>query len=119
MTREVFATTPPGLQVRALASGVGPIGVDGIDTHKRGNRPEGCGNLAEDPIRCVDLTDPDVIISYGSTEAWGRYLHEMPPGWSLDIVQQLVATGDYQISYQNGFDVVLRKVEPAGPGGTP
>jgi hypothetical protein len=120
MAREVYATTPPGLQVRPLVSGVGPYGADGIDTHSRGNRPEGCSDLADDPIRCVDLTDPDVIVSFDSTEAYGRYLQLKPPGWTLDIVQQLVASGEYVITYQNGFDVVLRKVEPTGlPGGTP
>jgi hypothetical protein len=132
MSREVYATTPPGLQVRPLVSGVGPYGVDGIDTHDRGNRPEGCSDLADDPIRCVDLTDPDVIVSFDSTEAYGRYNQEKPPGWTLEIVQQLVATGEYVITYQNGFDVVLRKVEqpapppggaqpapPPAPGGTP
>jgi hypothetical protein len=132
MSREVYATTPPGLQVRPLVSGVGPYGVDGIDTHDRGNRPEGCSDLADDPIRCVDITDPDVIVSFDSTEAYGRYNQEKPPGWTLEIVQQLVATGEYVITYQNGFDVVLRKVEqpapppggaqpapPPAPGGTP
>jgi hypothetical protein len=132
MSREVYATTPPGLQVRPLVSGVGPYGVDGIDTHDRGSRPEGCSDLADDPIRCVDITDPDVIVSFDSTEAYGRYNQEKPPGWTLEIVQQLVATGEYVITYQNGFDVVLRKVEqpapppggaqpgpPPAPGGTP
>jgi hypothetical protein len=119
MSREVYATTPPGLQVKPLVSGVGPYGVDGIDTHDKGNRPDGCSNLADDPIRCVDLTDPDVIVSFESTEAWGRYLQLKPPGWTLDIVQQLVASGEYVITYQNGFDVVLRKTEPGALPGAP
>lgn len=116
MAREVYATTPPGLEVVPLISGVGPYAVDGIDTHSRGNSIEGCSDLADDPVLCVDKQDPDVIVSFESTEAYGRDLKLMPPGWSLDAVQQIVATGEYVITYQNGFDVVLRKVEP---GGTP
>jgi hypothetical protein len=120
MSREVYATTPPGLEVVPLVSGVGPYAADGIDTHSRGNNPEGCSDLADDPIRCVDLMDPDVIVSFDSTEAYGRYNKLKPPGWTLDIVQQLVASGEYVITYQNGFDVVLHKTEPTGlPGGTP
>jgi hypothetical protein len=118
MAREVYATTPPGLEVVPLVSGVGPYAADGIDTHSRGDVIEGCTNLANDPARCIDAQDPDVLVTFDSTEAYGRYLDLKPPGWSLQIVQELVASGEYVISYQNGFDVVLRKVEPAGlPGG--
>ncbi|TQM03940.1 hypothetical protein [Pseudonocardia kunmingensis] len=118
MAREVYATTPPGLEVVPLVSGVGPYAVDGIDTHSRGNNVEDCSDLIDDPLRCVDLQDPDVIVSFDSTEAYGRDLKEMPPGWSLQVVQQIVATEEYVITYQNGFDVVLRKVEPSNlPGG--
>jgi hypothetical protein len=119
MAREVYATTPLELEVVPLISGVGPYAVDGIDTHSRGNSIEGCSDLADDPVRCVDLQDPDVIMTFESTEAYGRDLKLKPPGWSLDVVQQIVATGEYVITYQNGFDVVLRKVEPAGPPGAP
>jgi hypothetical protein len=118
MAREVVATTPPGLEIVPLVSGVGPYAADGIDSHSRGNGIEGCTNLAEDPIRCIDLQDPDVIVSFDSTEAYGRVLDLKPPGWSLQIAQDLVASGEYVITYQNGFDVVLRKVEPTNlPGG--
>jgi hypothetical protein len=119
MSREVYATTPPGLEVVPLISGVGPYAVDGPDTHSRGNSIEGCSDLVDDPVRCVDLQDPDVILSFESTEAYGRYLKLKPSGWSLDVVQQIVATGEYVITYQNGFDVVLRKVEPTGLPGAP
>jgi hypothetical protein len=116
MAREVYATTPPGLEVVPLVSGVGPYAVAGIDTHSKGESIEGCSDLIDDPLRCVDLQDPDVIMSFESTEAYGRDLKLMPPGWSLDVVRQIVATGQYVITYQNGFDVVLRKVEPGAPG---
>jgi hypothetical protein len=118
MMREVYATTPPGLEVVPLVSGVGPYLVDGADTHSRGNGVDGCSNLADDPARCIPAQDPDVIVSFDSTEAYGRYLDEKPPGWSLQVVQELVASERYVITYQNGFDVVLRKVEPTDlPGG--
>jgi hypothetical protein len=124
MAREVYATTPPGLEVVPLVSGVGPYAADGIDSHSRGNGPEGCGNLSNDPLRCVDLEDPDVIVTFDSTEAYGRDREEKPAGWSLKVVQDLVASEEYVITYQSGFDVVLRKTElvnpPApGPGAPP
>ncbi|MGH3588850.1 MAG: hypothetical protein ACRDQ0_21280, partial [Pseudonocardia sp.] len=117
MAREVYATTPPGLEVVPLVSGVGPYAVDGIDTHSRGSQIEGCSKLSDDPMRCIAAQDPDVLVSFDSTEAHGRYLDLKPPGWSLQVVQELVASGRYVITYQNGFDVVLRKVEPDVPGG--
>ena len=118
MMREVYATTPPGLEVRPLISGVGPYAVDGVDTHSRGSQIEGCTNMADDPARCIPAESPDVIVSFDSTEAQGRDLDLRPPGWSLALVQELVASGQYVITYQNGFDVVLRKTEPAElPGG--
>jgi hypothetical protein len=119
MTREVYATTPPGQEVVPLVSGVGPYSVAGVDTHSKGEGVDGCDDLIEDPLRCVDLQDPDVILSYESTEAYGRDLKLKPPGWSLDVVRQIVATGEYVITYQNGFDVVLRKVETAQPPAAP
>ncbi|TQM45629.1 hypothetical protein [Pseudonocardia cypriaca] len=120
MTREVYATTPEGQEVVPLVSGVGPYSVAGVDSHSKGDGVDGCSDLIEDPIRCVDLQDPDVILSYESTEAYGRDLKLMPPGWSLDVVRQIVATGEYVITYQNGFDVVLRKVEtPEAPPAAP
>jgi hypothetical protein len=115
MAREVYATTPPGLEVVPLVSGVGPYAVDGIDTHSRGNNVEGCSDLVDDPLRCVDLQDPDVIVTFDSTEAYGRDLLEKPAGWSLQVVQQIVATEEYVITYQNGYDVVLRKAELSAP----
>jgi hypothetical protein len=41
-----------------------------------------------------------------------------PPGWSLQVVQELVSSGRYVITCQTAFDVVLRKTSagslPAG-----
>ena len=90
-----------------------------MKTHSKGNDVEGCSDLADDPLRCVDLQDPDVIVSFESVEAYGRYNLLKPPGWSLEMVKQIVATGEYAITYQNGFDVVIRKIEPAGQPGAP
>ena len=114
MIREVYATTPPGLEVIPLGN-VGPYQVEGVDTHSRGQTHEGCTQLADDPIRCVDLESPDVIVTFDSVEAQGRDLDLKPPGWSLQAVQELVASGKYVITYQNGYDVVLRKVAPPAP----
>jgi hypothetical protein len=91
--------------------------VEGVGTHSRGSNIEGCGQLADDPIRCVDAESPDVIVTFDSVEAQGRDLDMKPPGWSLQVVQELVASGKYVITYQNGFDVVLRKTAAAPPPG--
>jgi hypothetical protein len=111
MMREVYATTPPGQEVMGLYD-VGPSGVEGIGTHSRGTQIEDCKQLADDPIRCVGLEAPDVLVNFDAIEAQGRDLDLKPPGWSLEVIQQLVASGQYVITYQNGFDMVLRRTGP-------
>ncbi len=120
MVREVYATTPPGLEVVPLIN-VGPYGVEGITTHNRRSSIPGCRQLADDPIRCIYAEDPDVLLSFDAVEAQGRYLDLRPPGWSLQVVQQLVASGRYEITYQNGYDVVLRRTTTGADtqGGSP
>jgi len=115
MVREVYATTPHGLEVIPLIN-VGPYAVEGVDTHSHGRVIEGCTQLADDPIRCIDAESPDVLLTFDAVEAQGRFLDVKPPGWSLQVVQELVASGRYVITYQNGFDVVLRKTAPPPPG---
>ncbi|MCH6165994.1 hypothetical protein [Pseudonocardia alaniniphila] len=115
MVREVYATTPHGLEVMPLIN-VGPYAVEGIDTHGRGTVIEGCTQLADDPIRCINAEYPDVLLTFDAVEAQGRFLDLKPPGWSLQVVEELVASGRYVITYQNGFDVVLRKTVPPPPG---
>jgi hypothetical protein len=122
MVREVYATTPPGSTVMPLIN-VGPYAVEGIGDYSNGKGVEGCTKLADDPIRCVTEESPDVLLTFDSVEASGRFLgigeHDdlQPPGWSLQVVQELVASGKYVITYQNGFDVVLRKTAAAPPPG--
>jgi hypothetical protein len=74
--------------------------------------------LADDPIRCIEAQYPDVLLTFDAVEAQGRYLDVKPPGWSLQVVQELVSSGRYVVTYQNGFDVVLRKTatEPLPAG---
>ena len=115
MAREVYATTPHGLEVIPLIN-VGPYAVEGVDTHSRGTVIEGCTQLADDPMRCIDAESPDVLLTFDAVEAQGRFLDLKPPGWSLQVVQELVDSGRYVITYQNGFDVVLRKTAPPPPG---
>ncbi|OLT21608.1 hypothetical protein BJF78_08380 [Pseudonocardia sp. CNS-139] len=115
MMREVYATTPPGQEVVPL-SDVGPYALEGIASHSRGSDVEDCTRLSDDPLRCVLAEAPDVLVSFVSVEAEGRYLDRKPAGWSLQAVQDLVATGRYTITYQSGYDVVLRKVVPPPAG---
>jgi hypothetical protein len=122
LARQVIHETPitdPKQEVVPLAR-LGPYGVEGIATHSTGSNIPGCTQLADDPIPCVEADYPDVIISFVSNENEGVVLHEKPKGWSLKVMQELVASGKYVLTYQDGFDWVLKKVKAppaAGAGG--
>jgi hypothetical protein len=116
--RQVVAETPPGQEIVPLAS-AGPTGLEGITEFGRGSNIDGCGQLYDDPIRCIDLEYPDVIVTYTSIEKQGVYLEGFPPGWSLDLIQELVSSGRYTVTYQDGFNAILKKsaVPAAAPAG--
>jgi hypothetical protein len=115
ITRDVYATTPPGSKIMPISS-VGPYGLTGIGKYDRGGNIDGknCPALAADPIPCINLEYPDVILAYKSMELEGVVLNGKQPGWTLDVIRQAVASGKYTLTYQNGFDAVLRK-NAAGP----
>ena len=50
-------------------------------------------------------------------------LDNREPGWSRQVVDELVASGEYRVRYQNGFNAVLVKTTPtvvsAPPPGAP
>jgi len=118
MYRQVVAETPPGQTISAL-SRLGPAGVVGINDHPLGDTPKGCGQLAADPARCTEEANPDVVVSFTSVEKEGVYLNDQKPGWSLEALQEILATGRYTLTYQDGYNWVVRKIpEPAaGAGG--
>ncbi|MDT7705780.1 MAG: hypothetical protein QOG20_1387 [Pseudonocardiales bacterium] len=110
MYRQVSAETPKGGQIVAL-SGLGPTGVVGLNLHGSGVLFGQCVNLADDPIRCARSTNaPAAIVSYTSIEKQGVYLYGKNPGWSLAVLQQLVASGRYVITYQDGFNWAVKQV---------
>jgi hypothetical protein len=112
MYRQVAAQTPAGQSIVSV-SGVGPAGVVGIDSHSRdADVPAGCETDTDDvlPVNCLDEGAPDVVVSFLSTEKEGVYLYGKQPGWSLQTLQQLIATGHYTLTYQDGFDWVVRKI---------
>ena len=114
MYRQIEAATPPGQTISAL-SALGPAGVVGINDHPRGDNPQGCGQLAADPAPCTLEADPDVLVSFTSVEKEGVYLNGKQPGWSLQALQQILATGRYTLVFQDGYNWVVRKIpEPAG-----
>jgi len=114
MYRQVVAETPPGQTISAL-SRLGPAGVVGINDHPLGDNPQGCGQLAADPARCTEEADPDVVVSFLSVEKEGVYLNDQKPGWSLEALQEILATGRYTLTYQDGYNWVVRKIpQPAG-----
>lgn len=112
MYRQTVADTPAGQSIVSV-SGVGPAGVVGIDNHSRDAAvPAGCQTDTDDvlPVACLDEGAPDVVVSFLSTEKEGVYLYGKAPGWSLLELQQLIATGHYTLTYQDGFDWVVRKI---------
>ena len=112
MYRQVVAETPKGQSVVAL-SRLGPGGVVGINDHPLGDQPQGCGQIAADPPKCVEEVDPDVLVSFTSVEKEGVYLNGKQPGWSLQALQQILATGHYTLTYQDGYNWVVRKIPEA------
>ncbi|HZG88831.1 MAG TPA: hypothetical protein VEZ42_01325, partial [Pseudonocardia sp.] len=132
MYRQVVAETPEGQEIMAINQ-AGPTGLEGITTHGRGNNIEGCGLISEDPIPCIDAHYPDVLVTYTSVEKLGVYLENRQPGWTLRFIQELVSSGRYVITFQDGYNAVLKKAAvpvdpaaggagdpaPADPGGAP
>ena len=39
-------------------------------------------------------------------------LDNRPPGWSRQVVDELIASGEYRVRYRNGFNAVLVKSAP-------
>jgi len=114
LARQTIESTPHGQEILPLGN-VGPYGVEGIDTHSMGSVVEGCSELSDDPIRCIEAESPDVLITFTSVEKQGVVLNDKPPGWTLEVIRQLVASGQYVVTYQDGFDAVLKKTVPAAP----
>lgn len=116
MYRQVMADTPPGQNVVPLSPGVGPYGLERIYENGYSDPSGNCQAIAATPLVCVDERKIDVIISFTSSEKQGVYLDDKPPGWSLDVMRQILATGRYVLTYQDGYDWVLRKIEPPTGG---
>ena len=129
MTRAAFAETPPGGKIVPLDD-TGPYAMQGVGTYQReGDDVVSCKErnkkTASDFTRCILDDEPDVLLIYTSTEKKGVVLDKRQPGWSRQVVDELVATGEYRIRYQNGFNAVLVKTTPtvvsgpaaAAPGG--
>jgi hypothetical protein len=119
--RQALADTPKDAAILPINS-AGPAYVEGIVDHGRGKNIQDCTPLAAagsnniaDSIACVDKQYPDTIVSWLSQEKLGVYLEGRPPGWTLDLVQQLVSSGRYKLTYQDGFNVILKKANPPDP----
>ncbi|MBW0104209.1 hypothetical protein [Pseudonocardia sp. KRD291] len=109
MTRQAYDQAPPGALVQPL-SNVGPYGLEGIGEHNRAPGVEGCTQIANDPLRCIDQMQPQTLLFYESIEKEGVVLNGEQPGWSTRIRDQLIASGQYRATYQNGFNAVLVRV---------
>ena len=117
MYRQVIAETLSGQTIVPLSE-VGPTGLEGVGRHGFGGAHQGCERLASDAVTCLALDNADVVLIYTSTEKQGVYLYGETPGWTRGIIRQLVASGNYVVTFQDGYDAVLRKVAvPAAPGG--
>ncbi|MBC3192124.1 hypothetical protein H7X46_13710 [Pseudonocardia sp. C8] len=112
MTRQAYDQAPPGATVQPLAT-VGPYALEGVGQHNNmASGGQGCGILASDPFRCIDYVEPQTLLFYKSIEKQGVVLNGEQPGWTLAIRQQLIASGDYRATYENGFNAVLVRNEP-------
>lgn len=121
MTRAAFAETPPGSKIVPLDD-TGPYAMMGVGTYQReGDDVASCKDrnkvTASDYTRCILDDEPDVVLIYTSTEKKGVVLDNRAPGWSRQVVDELVATGEYRVRYQNGFNAVLVKTTPTVAGG--
>jgi hypothetical protein len=105
--RQVLAQSAPGQTIVAL-NRAGPTGLAGVVDHGPGNL-KGCDDPGADPLPCVLDQQPDVLLTFTSTEKLGVYLENRPPGWTREVVDRLVATGRYELVHQDGFDAVLRR----------
>jgi len=119
MTRQAYAEAAPGSTVQPLST-VGPYAVEGVGEHNNmASGGDGCAILAADPFRCIDLVQPDTLLFYQSIEKQGTVLNEEPEGWTLAIREQLIASGQYRATYENGFNAILVRNEPAPLPGAP
>jgi hypothetical protein len=119
MTRAAYAETPPGKKILPLDE-TGPYAMQGVGLYQPSEHIEGCGDdevkTVDDVTRCVAADDPDVVLVYTSTEKKGVVLDNRQPGWSRVVIERLVASGEYSIRYQNGFNAVLIKTTPTVVG---
>ena len=117
MTRAAFAETPPGSKIVPLDD-TGPYAMQGVGVYEREGEIATCKDsakkVASDFTRCILDDEPDVLLVYTSTEKKGVVLDNRPPGWSRQVVDELVASGEYRIRYQNGFNAVLVKTDADG-----
>ena len=114
MTRAAFAETPPGSKIVPLDD-TGPYAMQGVGVYEREGEIATCKDsakkVASDFTRCMD-DEPDVLLVYTSTENKGVVLDNRPPGWSRQVVDELIASGEYRVRYRNGFNAVLVKSAP-------
>ncbi|MEQ3553670.1 hypothetical protein WIS52_24625 [Pseudonocardia nematodicida] len=115
MTRQAYAEAPPGAKVQPLST-VGPYGLTGIGEHENmTNSVRGCTILAMDPIPCIEQVQPQTVMFYGSMEKQGVVLNDQPEGWTLAVREQLIASGQYRATYENGFNAILVSTAPPEP----
>ena len=88
----------------------------GIDDHPRGDNAAGLRAARPRPRAVHPEADPDVLVSFTSVEKEGVYLNGEQPGWSLQALQQILATGRYTLTYQDGYNWVVRKIPQPGSG---
>ncbi|ANY09098.1 hypothetical protein [Pseudonocardia sp. HH130630-07] len=119
MTRKAYDEAPPGATVQPLST-IGPYALEGVgENNNMASGGDGCAILAADEFRCIDVVQPQTILFYGSMERQGVVLNDREPGWTLAIRQQLLASGQYRATYENGFNAILVRVAAPGVPGAP
>ncbi|GAA4986845.1 hypothetical protein WHI96_04090 [Pseudonocardia tropica] len=119
MTRKAYAEAPPGATVQPLST-VGPYALEGVgENNNMASGGQGCAVLAADPFRCIDQVQPQTLLFYPAIEKQGVVLNDREPGWTIEIRNQLIASGQYRATYESGFDAILVRNEPPPAPGVP
>jgi hypothetical protein len=114
LARQTIQETPPDQVIVPLIK-VGPYGVEGIGIFKSDALDYCEPSLMEAPVDCIITSQPDVLLINTSMEKQGQVLEGLPAGWTLEVVQQLVASGQYVVTYQDGYDAVVKKISSLAP----
>jgi hypothetical protein len=102
---EFASTTAPDGGTIAIVESFSPLRYEKLLSQKVVSLPTGCEIRL---VACIADLKPDLIYLSDTQENYGRLRQSLPEGWLMKTaVADLVATGDYRITYDQPGDVVL------------